>query len=157
MGGHRSHTKHRPTKEEFYPATWVVTGDFNVMGGFSGVDIDANTEAGYANCYVPRDFDSLEEVDVVFIARATATPMYMRVTTNYAKNGEAYLNSADMGDFGINVVLNNLYEMSINTAVDFTSLEAGDYIGISVSRVAALPTENTDILFLGVRIKYKQQ
>ena len=157
MGGHRSHTKHRPTKEEFYPATWVVNGAFNVMATFSGADIDAADEAGYANCYVPRDFDSLEEVDVVFIAIATETPMYMRVLTDYGKSGEAYFNSADNGDFAINVVANNLYEMNICTAVDFTSLEAGDYIGVSVARVAALPVSNTDIIFLGVRIKYKQQ
>lgn len=157
MGHHRSHVKHRPTKEKFYPATHVAAGDINTRGSFSGPDIDADDEAGYVNCYIPRDFDSLEIIDVVFIARITATPMYMRVLTDYAKNGEAYYNTADNGDFAINVVADNLYEMNIGTAVDFTLLEAGDYVGVQVARVAALPVANTDILLLGVRIKYQQQ
>ena len=155
--GHRSHTKHRPTKEKFYPATHVATGDISTMGSFSGPDIDATNEAGYVNCYIPRDFDSLEEIDLVFIAVATETPMYVRVLTDYGGSGEAYFVQADWGDFAINTVANNLYELNIGTAVDWRSLEAGDYIGVQAARVAALPVENTDMLLLGVRIKYKQQ
>ena len=157
MGGHRSHTKHRPTKEKFYPATHVATGDISTLGSFSGPDIDATNEAGYVNCYIPRDFDSLEEIDLVFIAVATETPMYVRILTDYGRSGEAYFVQTDNGDFAINTVANNLYELNIGTAVDFRSLEPGDYIGVQAARVAALPVENTDMLLLGVRIKYKQQ
>uniref|UniRef100_A0A6M3MCY0 Uncharacterized protein n=1 Tax=viral metagenome TaxID=1070528 RepID=A0A6M3MCY0_9ZZZZ len=155
--GHRSHTKHRPTKEKFYPATHVAVGDVSTRGSFSGPDIDATTEAGYVNCYIPKDFDSLEEIVLVFIAGATATPMYVRILTDYAKAGEAYFVQADNGDLPVNTVADRLQELNIYDAVDFRALEAGDYIGVQAARVAALPTENTDILLLGVRIKYQQQ
>jgi len=155
--GHRSHTKHRPTKEKFYPATHVATGTISTMGSFSGPDIDDTNEAGYVNCYIPKDFDSLEEIVLVFIARATATPMYVRILTDYAKVGQAYFEHADNGDLPVNTVADRLQELDIYNTVDYRALEAGDYIGVQAARVAALLTENTDILLLGVRIKYQQQ
>jgi len=157
MGDHRSHTKHRPTKEKFYPATHVATGTISTMGSFSGPDIDDTNEAGYVNCYIPKDFDSLEEIVLVFIARATATPMYVRILTDYAKVGQAYFEHADNGDLPVNTVADRLQELDIYNTVDYRALEAGDYIGVQAARVAALLTENTDILLLGVRIKYQQQ
>ncbi len=149
------HTKHLPTKEVFYPATHVASGSIITMGSFSGPDIDGTNEAGYVNCYIPKDYDALEEIVLVFIARATATPMYMRILTDYAKAGEAYFEQADNGDLAIDTVEDRLQELNIIDTVDYRALEAGDYIGIQAARVAALPTENSDILLLGVRIKYK--
>ena len=157
MGNHRSHTKHRPTKEKFYPATHVAGGTVVTKGSFSGPEIDATNEAGYVNCYIPEDFDSLEAIVLAFIAGATETPMYVRMLTDYAKAGEAYFIHTDWGDLHINTVLERLQELNIYDAVDHHALEAGDYIGVQVARVAALPVENTDMILLGVRIKYKQQ
>jgi len=157
MGGHRSHTKHRPTKEKFYPVTYYAQAGFATKGSFSGPDIDGTNDAGYVNCYLPEDFDSLEAIVLAFIAGATETPMYVRMLTDYAKAGEAYFVHTDWGDLHINTVLERLQELNLYDAVDRYALEAGDYIGIQAARVAALPTENTDMILLGVRIKYKQQ
>jgi len=157
MGGHRSHTKHRPTKEEFYPSTHVASGDVSVDGGYSGPDIDADDEYGYANCYIPKDYDSLEEIVLVFIAGATETPMYFDIHTDYGPPGILFSEHWEEVVLHANTVLDRLQELNIYDAVDTRPLEPGDYLGVRVGRVAALPVSNTDILFLGVRIKYRQQ
>ena len=154
---HRSHTKHRPTKEEFYPATYASGGAKGAIGGFSGPDVDGTNEYGYVNCYLPKDFDSLEEIMLVFIATATATPMYVNIVANYCKVGEAYTANNENVSLSINTVLNRMMELNLCNVVDTTPLEAGDYLGVQASRLASLPTENTDMILLGVRIKYKQQ
>ena len=151
---HRRHAEHRPTKEEFFPATYVSTGEFAPLGGFSGPDIDATNEFGYTNVLVPWDFDALVAIRLVFIATATQTPMYVRIVTNYAKAGEAYTEHNENADLSINTVLHRLHELNLYDAVDIRTLEASDYLGVQASRVAALPTENTDMIILGVRIRY---
>jgi len=148
-----NHTKHRPTKEIFYPSTYAAGGQgMGAIGGFSGPIIDADDEYGYVNCYMPKDYDMGEEIVLVFISRATATPMYMRIVTDYGKNGEAYFEHNELVQLGINTVLNRIQELNLYDAVDTVRLEAGDYLGIQVRRVAG---QNTNLMLLGVRVKYR--
>jgi len=154
---HRSHTEHRPTKEKFYPGIYAAQGAFSALGGFSGPDVDGTGEYGYVNCYLPEDFDYLEEIVLVFIATATATPMYVNIVTDYGKKGEAYFQHNENVVLHINTVLNRIHELNLYDAVDTKPLEAKHYLGVQVSRLNTLPTENTDMIILGVRIKYKQR
>jgi len=152
--GHRRHTEHRPTKEQFFPATYASGGAFSAIGGFSGPDIDATNEFGYTNCLVPWDFDSLISIVLVFIATATANPMYVNIVTNYGKAGDSYTEHNENVSLSINTVLNRIMELNLYNAVDTRPLEPGDYLGVQASRLATLPTENTDMILLGVRIRY---
>jgi len=154
---HRGHTKHRPTKEKFYPATYASGGSVAAKGAFNGPDIDGTNEYGYVNCYIPKDYDGMEEIMLVFIANVTASPMHMRIVTDYCQAGEAYFEHNENVNLSVNTVQNRMTELNLVNAVDTAPLEPGDYLGIQVSRVATLPTENTDIILIGVRIKYKQQ
>ncbi len=151
---HRRHIEHRPTKEQFFPATYASGGAFSAIGGFSGPDIDATNDYGYTNCLIPWDFDRLESIVLVFIAIATETPMYVNIVTNYGKAGDAYTEHNENVALSINTVLHRIMELNLYHAVDTLPLEAGDYLGVQASRLASLPTENTDMILLGVRIKY---
>ena len=151
---HRRHAEHRPTKEKFFPATYASGGAFSAIGGFSGPDIDNTNEYGYTNCLVPWDFDGLVSIVLVFIATATQTPMYVNIVTNYAKAGEAYSEHNENVSLSINTVLSRIHELNLYDAVDAQTLEASDYLGIQASRLNTLPDENTDMILLGVRIRY---
>ena len=153
--GHRRHLEHRPTKEEWFAATYASGGDKSALGGFSGPDIDNTNEYGYTNVYVPWDFDKLVSLVLSFIATATATPMYVNIVTNYAKAGEAYFEHNENVSLSLNTVQNGITELNLYDAVDTLPLEARDYLGIQASRLATLPTENTDMIVLGVRLEYQ--
>ncbi len=152
---HRRHAEHRPTKEKFFPATFASGGAVAALGGFSGPDIDNTNEYGYTNCLVPWDFDSLVSIVLVFIATATQTPMYVNIVTNYAKAGEAYTEHNENVALSINTVLNRIYELNLIDAVNVRTLEASDYLGVQASRLASLADENTDMILLGVRLRYQ--
>ena len=153
--GHRRHTEHRPTKEKFFPATHYSGGDVSALGGFSGPDIDGTNEYGYTNCLIPWDFDKVVSIVLVFIATATQTPMYVNIVSDYAKAGEAYFEHNENVSLSINTVLSRIHELNLYDAVDTQGLEASDYLGIQASRLASLPTENTDMIILGVRLRYQ--
>ena len=55
----------------------------------------------------------------------------------------------------LNTVQNGITELNLYDAVDTLPLEARDYLGIQASRLATLPTENTDMIVLGVRLEYQ--
>lgn len=146
------HTKHRPTKEPFFP---VVHGtDMTGLGAWGGARVDTDSDYAYITCYCPEDFHSLEKIRLVFIALASLTPMNMRVVTDYAKNGEAYFQHNELENFNVNTVLNRIQELDIEAVVDIRPLEPGDYLGIQVSRQAG---QNSNLIVLGARIKYKYQ
>ena len=151
---HRRHTEHRPTKEKFFAATYASGGDKSALGGFSGPDIDGTNEYGYTNCLIPWDFDKVVSIVLVFIATATQTPMYVNIVSDYAKAGEAYFEHNENVSLSINTVLSRIHELNLYDAVDTQGLEASDYLGIQASRLASLPTENTDMVILGVRLRY---
>ena len=111
-------------------------------------------DAGYVNCLVPWDFDYLTAIRLVFIAYDPLTPMYVNIITNYAKSGEAYTEHSENVSLSINTVPNRIQELNIYDAVDVRTLEARDYLGVQASRLDTLPTENTDMLILGVRLRY---
>jgi hypothetical protein len=143
------HTKHRPTKEEFYAP--VYSTNWTALGAWAGPSIDADGRYGYITCYLPKDFDKLEEIRLLVLSLATLTPMQMRIVTDYCKNGEAYFEQNELENFNLNTVLNRIQELNIEAVVDIRPLEPGDYIGIQVSRQ---PGQNTNMILLGARIKY---
>ena len=152
------HTKHLPTKEVFFQPMMSSQNGWNGLGNFAGITIDADGEYAYINSYIPHDFSALEKIALVMIARATLNPMYMRVFTNYCKNGEAYFEHNDQSllHASLNTVLDRTQELDISGAVDIRAIEADDYLGIQVSRQAAqAPVHNTNAIITGVRIKYK--
>ena len=80
--------------------------------------------------------------------------MYVRIVTNYAKVNQAYTEHNENVDLSINTTLSRIHELNLYDAVDIIALQDSDYLGVQASRVAALPTENTDMIILGVRIRY---
>lgn len=146
------HVKHRPTKENFYP---VVGGDeAQVLGAWAGYRVDTENEYAYITCYLPKDFDKLEEIRLVFLSLETLTPMQFRIVTDYCKAEEAYFQHNELENFNVNTVLNRVQELNVEAVVDIRPLEPGDYLGIQVSRRAG---QNANMIVLGARIKYKYQ
>ena len=141
-----------PTKEKFYDSPWCSGGAECGLGGFHGCDVDDDDERAYINCCLPEDYHAMQEIELVFIALATLTPMTVTIVTNYCQNGEAYSTHNEPGvDKSINTTLNQLTELDITDCVDIAPLVAGDYIGVQVWRETG---KNTDALIMGVRIKY---
>ena len=154
---HRRHVEHRPTKEKFFVSTYYVNKiarTFSALGGFSGPFVNWVDDKGYVNCLVPWDFDKLSAISLVFIARASENPMYMNIVTNYAKAGEAYTEHGENVSLSINTVANRIQELNIYDAVDVRTLEARDYLGVYANRNDTLPTQNTSLILLGIRLRY---
>lgn len=146
------HTKHRPTKEVFYP---VIGGtEPYYLGAWKGYILNNDNQYAYTTCYIPKDFDKLQEIKLVVLALSTLTPMNMRIVTDYAKAEEAYFQHNELEDFNLNTVLNRIQELNIEAVVDIRPLELGDYLGVQVSRQVG---NNTNLIVLGVRIKYLYQ
>lgn len=150
------HTKHRPTKEEFYKADG---GDANpsTKGYHSGPLIDADAESGYCTVYIPKDYDKIEEIVIVVIPQATLVPMTIGVHTGYGFNGQPEDNHTNaIGTLSFTAPGNDIVEVDIQRTVNFDGgiceLEPGDYIGVRLTRAAG---QNANLIYLGVRIKYK--
>lgn len=153
MGNHRSHTKHLPTKELFYPAFEPTTnGGENQL---EGVDIDATNETAGIRVYIPHDFDALEEIVLVVNPIAPEEPMWIEVVSQYNIAGKDYNEHTEDLYFSFTAVPERIIEVDISEAVDTHPLEPSTYLNVTARRVAALPTENTDCYVVGVRIKYR--
>lgn len=142
------------TMEVFYPVSCAGeelggAGSWLALGYSLGVDIDADNEMGATECYVPWDYTSLHSIVVVFVARVTLTPMTMRVDLNYGAVGEVHNIHTNGANMNTNTTANLVTELDISALVG--ALAAGDYLGVAVRRD---PTQNTDILLLGVRLRY---
>ena len=141
-----------PTKEKFYDSPFCSGGAAAAaLGGFHGCDVNTDDHLAYINCCLPEDYHALQEIELVFIALATETPMTMVVITNYCSNGQAYSTHNESVIKSINTTLNQLTELDLTDCVDVAALAAGDYIGVQVWRETG---KNTDALIMGVRIKY---
>lgn len=152
------HVEHRPTKEVFFQvvsaldqqAGSILTG----IGGFGAALVDTDDDFAYVTGYVPHDFDRLEELVLAIIGPpniAPVSPMRIRVVTDYGKAGEAYFEHNEFEAVAQNVVGGRIYEIDIKGLVDIRPLEARDYLGVQVARVAGY---NTNAYVLGVRLKY---
>ena len=152
------HAQRPATKEIFYRFVGYSGGNagYSAVGGHGGVLIDADTEYTYCECYIPHDFKSLVDAKVVFLALATLTPMTFRVITDWCQAEIKYFQHNDGRRKIIGTVLNRVQECDIRpelvSLIGASGLEAKDYLGVQVSRQAG---ENTNALFLGVRIRYK--
>jgi len=146
------HTKHRPTKEKFYAATYY-SADQSLKGSKSGPLIDADDETGNTNVYVPKDFDELEELVVVVLPIVTLAAMTVNVATDYCLNGQPYNNHSDgIGTLTFNAPGEDVIEVDIKAAVNVAPLEPGDYLGVTLTRLAG---QNANLIYIGVRIKYR--
>lgn len=124
------------------------------IGGFGGALISGDNEYSYTTCYVPHDFDRLEELVLTILGPlniAPVSPMRIRVVTDYGKAGEAYFEHNELEAVTQNVVGGRIYEIDIKPLVDVRPLEARDYLGVQASRVAGY---NANAYVLGVRLKY---
>lgn len=146
------------TKEIFAPITGGSGSAYAQIGGHTGYLIVGDADYAYAELYIPWDFvgiDSLKQAMVSFIAQDTLTPMTFRVVTDWCKAERAYFDHNQLVNYNVNTVLNRLQGQSIAEALvalgDNAPLEAGDYLGVQISRVAG---QNTNAIFLGVRIRY---
>jgi len=137
------------TKDIFYDVTTADTGDST--GAFGGGMIDEDDEDAWVDCYIPWDFDDLVEAKVVMIPQLTLTPMTLRIITNYAQAGVGYTDGGETLDKAVNTVALRITEVDIADCLDTKQLAPKDYIGVRVGRIAG---QNTDILVLGVRIRY---
>lgn len=140
-----------PTKEKFYDSPYCSVAAEAALGGFHGCDVDGDNEYAYINCYLPEDYNALEDIVVVFLGGADLTPMTLRIVTNYCSNGQAYSTHNESVNKSINAVNNQLTELDISDCVDVAALAAGDYLGVQVSRQAG---QNTHAIIVGVRIRY---
>jgi len=145
--------KHWPTKEVFYDA-----GDTANSGALfpEGIEIDADTEDAYIRVYVPFDFNALDEIVLVVIPIARQATMWIQVITEYNIAGKDYTENTEGPLFySFDAVPNRITEIDIQESVNTRALEAGDYIIVTPSRQAAMPSNNTDVYVSGVRFKYK--
>jgi len=154
------HAQRPATKEIFLPFTSYAGGaDLSAVGGFGGIRIDANGEYAYCTIYLPEDFKSFVEAKVVFLALATTTPMTMRIVTNWCPAGANYAQANNLQTKSINTFLHNVEEVDISQALTTlggnTKIAAKDYLGVQFSSQAGPPALNTNVIVLGVRIKYK--
>lgn len=153
VGRYARHTGQPATKEVFHSCS--MGSDAQALGGHHGYLVDAQGEYAYVEIHTPHDFHKLESIVVVLIARATLTPMNMRVMTNYGRAGDWYYyygGAAETEDYRFNVELNRIYELPIHRVVDQGPIIAGHYIGIQVSRQAG---QNANAIILGAKLKYK--
>ena len=147
------------TKDIFYPfmssGEWKVGSDPYALGGHVGFRVHDVGNQAYVEPYIPWNHHFLVEGRVAFIAIDPLMPMTFRVETNYCSIEVGYDQHGSVKDYAINTVPNRLQECDITQALisltDGAPLEAGDRLGIGVSRQAG---QNTDALFLGARIRY---
>jgi hypothetical protein len=144
--------RHLPTKEVFYDA-----GDTRDSGDLypEGIQLQIDEDAAVVRCYVPFDFDALEDIVLVVIPGVAADPMWIQVQTEYNVAGENYNVNTETLYFSFEAIVNRITEIDISEAVDIRPLKAGDYIIVVPSRQAVLPTDNTAVFVSGVRFKYK--
>jgi hypothetical protein len=149
----------RRTRGKLNPFEWFTptTGgsEQSQRGAWTGYLLDGDGEYAYINLQLPYNFAELEELALTILPYATLTPMYLRVLTDYCKNGEAYFEHNDqVRHKSINTVQYRMAEIDIKDAVDIRPVDAGDYIAVQVGRIAGQsPTHNTNALIIGVRTK----
>ena len=155
------HAQRPATKEVFYRFSIIAQGgaDLYAVGGHSGIRVDANAEYAYCECYLPHDFKKLIEATVVFLSLATLTPMTFRVVTDWCQAEANYFQHNNLINYSVATVLNRVQGRDISSALitlgGTAGLQAKDYLGVQVSSQAGPPAQNTNAMFLGVRIKYK--
>lgn len=166
MGDSARHARIPPTREVFYSPT-TGTGAATT-GAHVGFVIDDQAEDCNIEVMVPWDFKELVELVLVVIPITTAFQaiMTLSVFCQFAKPNQAS-NENNVVD-GANVpiqhswvaVANYIQEINITDMVQRTNqfadrgLEAGDYLGVDVSRDAT-NGDNTNANILGVRMRYK--
>jgi len=155
--GNRHSRNLEATKEIFFPFTGIgeTQATSVALGAHTGILVNANGEYAYGEGYIPWNFSHLVEGKIVLLSYATLTPMNFRVVTDYCPPETAYFLHNSLKNINVNTVLNRVQEANIADAlVDLTDsapLEAENYLGVQVSRQVG---QNTNALFLGVRIRY---
>ena len=147
------------TKDVFYPFASNGEGkpgsDDYALGAHSGWRVHDIGNMACAEAHIFWNFSHLVEARVAFIGLATLTPMSFRVDSDYCQAETGYNQHNCVNNLSVNTVLNRLQECDVSQTLiallDGAQLEAGDYLGLYVSRQAG---QNTNALFLGLRLKY---
>lgn len=152
------HVDHRPTKEIFY-APVASTDWTQISNGQYGARINADIEFAHIPVFVPHDFGKLEDLKLVVVPNVGLPSMLIRVIATYGRKNELVNHQSRQIDFSFSSATNRIQEVDIALAVagpGVTSLQAGNYLGLYVSREAAqVPASNADLWVLGVRLKYQ--
>lgn len=147
------------TKEIFAPFIGGVNAQagstFAGIGGYPAYLINTDGDYAYAMLYIPWDFSKLTRAVVVFIPATAVTPMSFRVVTDYCLAEHAYFDHFQLNNYNVDTVNLRLQEREIAESLvaltDNAPLEAGDYLGVQVSRQVG---QTISAYFLGVRLRY---
>lgn len=140
-------------KDWFTPATGGT--ESYQLGAWTGYRVNDDTDVAHIVTQVPYNFAKLEELKICLLALATASPMYMRLVTDYCKAGEAYFEGNELiNPKQINTVLNRQSDLDVMDAFDVKPVDPLDKLSMKVDRVAGQsPTHNTNAIVLGAYCK----
>lgn len=148
------HSRIPPTKEIFVPATRGT--EAQAKGTHCGYLIDDDQEYAQIEFYVPHDYKGFYEAVVAFISYTALTPMSMTIESDYCAENEAYGHNSQ-GSFVAtkNTGAETLHELDVSDLINgdatVAPIEAGDYVGVNVSRAT---NQNTNALILGIKFRY---
>lgn len=121
--------------------------------------VDNNADHLAMNITVPDDFSSFTSIEVVWISNAGGTnDMYWSLNAQYGASGEAYSTHSDSPALGTtasggnNII--NVQEPA--NALTLSSLAAGDYLGVYMTRDAtnASDTLDANVWVFGMNFNY---
>lgn len=153
-------TRHVRTRirEPFFPFTASGNAqgsqDMSYLGTYPTAYINSDGDQAYAAIYLPWNFDSLIEMAISFIPVFTLSPMSFRVAAQYARPEHEYMDKTATINYSINTVSIRLQELILPHLFDTEPLEANQYLGIQVYRLAGM---NTNAYFIGVRVKHREK
>lgn len=139
-----------PTKEFFVPATGTQAGvASDYIGDYAVVGLDETDDCAYITFYVPSDFSTIVNAEVLIIPRQTAGAANIDIYSDYALVGEAYNANSEMDEASAyGVTANQIFAIDISGIL--SALAANHVVGIQVK----IKSTTYAIDVLGVRFKY---
>lgn len=151
------HADQKATREIF-AAPFTATAYAQAGNGHYGAQIDHNGDFCAILLHVPHDYSRLINLTVVVAANAGLPSMNFRVVCSYARNKEPYGTYGGTIDYRF-ASAQQVQEIDVSLSVaggaGVRTLKAGDYLGLEVSRNAAIIGVNTNLNVLGARLKYR--
>ena len=136
-----------PTKEFFSPATGgSKAGSIEEHTGYL---LDADGAAARMEFMIPHDFHKLIKAELVWIANAAVTNMFIEGRMRYGGHGEHY----GTHNIGCNILRTTSANIIYRDDVSICLAAAAplDIVGCSASRPGG---GNANALILGVRVRY---
>lgn len=140
----------RHPKTLWVPVTFgdPASADLTYYGNYPVCHLTLTNYAAYMSFNVPDDFHSITEAKVVVIPRNTHAAAEWSVSSHYGAVGESYMQHSGGVATTYSVSNGVLFEVDISGI--FTSLAAGDYVGIQFYK----RTDWAYVDVLGVMFKY---